>query len=196
MLAGTMRIHLVGPGGAGKSTVGALLSDRLNTPFVDLDRWFCARSGDISDFLQRYGYQAYARENVDAYRSIAAEDGVTALSSGFMTYPEEVHPSYAEIRAAIAESSKTFVLLPSLDVETCVAEIVRRQVHRPLGLGASHEEAKIRERFPIYMALPALKVTTLQSPDTVVTEIINVLLPNSALRTTSGTEQSRSGRIA
>jgi hypothetical protein len=30
-----------------------------------------------------------------------------------------------------------FVLLPSFDFETCVAEIVRRQVHRPLGLVAA-----------------------------------------------------------
>ena len=172
-----MRIHLVGPGGAGKSTVGALLSDRLNTPFVDLDRCFRERSGDISHFLQRYGYQEYARENVDVYRSIVFEGGVIALSSGFMTYPDDVHPSYAQIRAAIAESSTTFVLLPSLDVETCVAEIVRRQVQRRLGLVASHEEAKIRERYLIYMALPALKVTTLQSPDAVVTEIIDTVLP-------------------
>jgi shikimate kinase len=166
-----MRIHLVGPGGAGKSTVGVLLSARLTTPFLDLDRCFRECAGDISDYLQRCGYQAYARENVDVYRSITAEGGVMALSSGFMTYAEEIHPSYAEIRAAIAESPTTFVLLPSLDVETCVAEIVRRQVHRPFGLVASREETKIRERFPIYTALPAPKVTTLQSPDAVVTEI-------------------------
>jgi hypothetical protein len=74
-----------------------------------------------------------------------------------MTYAEEVHPCYLETRIAIAESSTTFVLLPSLDLETCVAEVVRRQVHRPLGLVASREEAKIRERFAIYMALPAPK---------------------------------------
>jgi shikimate kinase len=177
-----MKIHLAGPGGAGKSTVGVLLSDRLNSPFVDLDSCFRECAGDISDYLQRYGYQAYARKNVDVYRSSASEDGVIALSSGFMTYAEEVHPTYAEIRAAIAESSTTFVLLPSLDVETCVAEIVRRQVQRPLGLVlvASQEEAKIRERFTIYMALPALKVTTLQSPDAVVTEIMDILRHGSA----------------
>jgi shikimate kinase len=170
-----MKIHLVGPGGAGKSTVGVLLSDQLNTPFVDLDTCFRECAGDISDYLQDYGYQAYARKNVDVYLSIAIEDAVLAPSSGFMTYADEVHPSYAETRAAIAERSTTFLLLPSLDLETCVAEIVRRQVHRALGLVASREEAKIRERFTIYMALPAPKVTTLQPPDAVVAEIINVL---------------------
>jgi shikimate kinase len=171
-----MKIQLVGPGGAGKSTVGVLLSERLQTRFVDLDQCFRQREGDISNYLQRYGYQAYARQNVEVYRSIAAaDDGVMALSSGFMTYAEAVHPRYVEIRAAIAESSMTFVLLPSLDLETCVAEIVRRQAQRPLRLVVWREESKIRERFPIYMALPTLKVTTLPPPDEVVTEIVNVL---------------------
>jgi hypothetical protein len=53
---------------------------------------------------------------------------------------EAVHPSYVEIRAAIAEGSMTFVLFPSLDLETCVTEIVRRQAQRPLGLVAWREE--------------------------------------------------------
>ena len=177
----SMTIHLVGPGGAGKSTIGALLADRLEVPFVDLDRCFFEREGDISDYLQRCGYEAYARQNVEVYRSIAAtENAVMVLSSGFMTYPEEVHPRYVEIRAAIAESSTTFVLLPSLDLEACVAEIVRRQVRRPLGLLASREEAKIRKRFSIYMGLRALKVETMRSPDEVVLEIVDALPANAA----------------
>jgi shikimate kinase len=47
-----MKIHVAGPGGAGKSTVGVLLSDRLQTPFVDLDQCFREREGDISDYWQ------------------------------------------------------------------------------------------------------------------------------------------------
>jgi shikimate kinase len=168
-----MKIHLVGPGGAGKSAVGFLLS------VVDLDTRFRECAGDISDYLHHGGYQAYARKNVDVYRSITTENGVLALSSGFMTYAEEVHPSYAETRAAIAESSTTIVLLPSLDLETCVTEIVRRQVHRPLGLVASHEEAKIRERFGFYLALRAPRVTTMRAPEAAVAEIINFLQQSS-----------------
>ena len=33
-------IHLVGPGGAGKTTIGAALADRLAVPFRDLDAEF------------------------------------------------------------------------------------------------------------------------------------------------------------
>lgn len=169
-------IHLVGPGGAGKSTIGVRLADRLNVPFIDLDACFLAQEGDISDYLRRCGYDAYANRNVEVYLSIAAAEGVIALSSGFMTYSKEVHSGYTKIRSAIAESMTAFVLLPSFDFETCVAEIVRRQVQRSLGLLTSHEEAKIRQRFSIYMALPALKVETMRPPDEIVTEILGVFI--------------------
>ncbi len=54
-------IRLIGPGGAGKSTIGALLAERLNLPFLDLDRHLASRVGDISDYINRHGYNAYAR---------------------------------------------------------------------------------------------------------------------------------------
>jgi shikimate kinase len=82
-------IRLIGPGGAGKSTIGALLAERLDVPFVDLDRHFAARIGDISEYIGRHGYDTYARENVEAYCSLFRGDtrpDVVALSSGFMTY--------------------------------------------------------------------------------------------------------------
>jgi shikimate kinase len=40
-------IQLVGPGGAGKTTTGAALAERLGVPFVDLDAEFAASSGDL-----------------------------------------------------------------------------------------------------------------------------------------------------
>lgn len=82
-------IRLIGPGGAGKSTIGALLAQRLNVPFLDLDRHLAGRVGDISEYINRHGYDAYARENVEAYCSLfrgGVRPNVLALSSGFMTY--------------------------------------------------------------------------------------------------------------
>jgi hypothetical protein len=52
---------------------------------------------------------------------------------------------------------------------------VRRQVRRPFALVASREETKIRERFPIYMALRAAKVTTQQPGENVAEEIVDAL---------------------
>ncbi len=168
-------IQLVGPGGAGKSTVGAMLARRLGWPFHDLDREFERRRGDIDTFIQAHGYPTYAHENVAVYLELVPglEDCVLALSSGFMVYPTSVHPACSGVTAAIARSRTTVVLLPSLDLETCVAETVRRQLGRPLcRRDPAREETVIRARFDRYMALPAPKVETMRSPDEVVAAIL------------------------
>jgi len=60
-------IQLVGPGGAGKTTVGAALAERIGVSFVDLDAEFAATGGDISAYLEKRGYAAYAGRNVSLY---------------------------------------------------------------------------------------------------------------------------------
>ena len=168
-------ITLIGPGGAGKSTVGPLIAKRLSTAFVDLDQRFATRAGDISRYIDRFGYSAYARENVETYDSLLHEgigQFVAALSSGFMTYPRDIHPQYARLREHIEESPTTFVLVPSLNCDTCVAETVRRQLARPFARSAGKEEAVIRERFPIYVGLRARKIETMRPLTTVVDELV------------------------
>jgi shikimate kinase len=53
-------IRLIGPGGAGKSTIGARLAERLDVTFLDLDRHLVARVGDISEYIGRHGYGVFA----------------------------------------------------------------------------------------------------------------------------------------
>ncbi|HEX8430184.1 MAG TPA: shikimate kinase [Longimicrobium sp.] len=183
-------IWLIGPGGAGKSTTGPLLAKRLHLPFRDLDVEFTAGFGDIDGFIATEGYQAYAHANIEAYGLVARDEphAVLALSSGFMTYPPEVHPSYSVIRPEIACSRDTFVLLPSLDLETCVAETVRRQMARPLTRRSpSREEAVIRERFVIYRSLPARKIATNRPASDVAAEIA------ARIQQTSQAEQTLPG---
>jgi hypothetical protein len=100
-------IHLIGPGGAGKTTTGAALAGRLDVPFVDLDAEFAASRGDLSAYLDAHGYAAYAAENVSLYCALtsAAEPiRVVALSSGFMTYRRDVHPGYPGLREKVAST--------------------------------------------------------------------------------------------
>jgi shikimate kinase len=172
-------INLVGPGGAGKSTVGSELASRLDLPFIDLDLEFMEHVGDISHHINHRGYHSYASENVRLCLSIMATSGqgVIALSSGFMAYPESVHPAYPALRSDISKSPTTFVLLPSLDLETCVDEIVRRQVARPIGRSPEREEAVIHERYGIYMAIPATKIETMRPVTEVVEQMIAQLPP-------------------
>jgi shikimate kinase len=176
-------IQLIGPGGAGKTTIGARLAERLAIRFIDLDAEFVNRHGNISAHLDSHGYQAYAARNVGLYSDLVnglTRPAVVALSSGFMTYPDDIHPAYLARRQRIASSPSTFVLLPSVDVETCVAETVRRQLERPFARTAKREEQVIRERFPLYMRLPSRKIETLPSIETVVAELVSVLAAQQA----------------
>lgn len=88
-------IHLIGPGGAGKSTVAPHVATLLGCPALDLDRAFEAAHGDIDHYIQAHGYVAYAAANVATYLANRSRpSAVFALSSGFMVYPETCTPVY------------------------------------------------------------------------------------------------------
>jgi shikimate kinase len=173
-----VEIRLVGPGGAGKSTIGALLAESLDLTFVDLDRCFTDRMGDISECIRRHGYDAYARGNVETYCSMflgKSRPGVVALSSGFMTYAHDIHPEYARVRRVLEQHHRTFALLPSLDRDVCVAETVRRQIARPFGRSSVEEETVIRARFDIHIAMPMRKIETMRPVAAIVDEILTMV---------------------
>jgi hypothetical protein len=96
-----------------------------------------------------------------------------------MTYSSDAHPEYARVRREIEECTHTFVLLPSLDREVCVAETVRRQVTRPFGTSPGREESVIRARFEIYTALPVRKVETMRAAAVILDEILAALSSES-----------------
>ncbi len=176
-------VQLVGPGGAGKTTIGAALAERLGARFADLDAEFGTRHGNISAYLDTHGYEAYAEQNVGLYLDLVGglvRPDIVALSSGFLTYPDGIHPDCLALRQRVASSPSTFVLFPSADVETCVNEIVRRQLRRPFARSAEREEEAIRERFSIYFGLAACKVQTMQPIEAVVAELVAALAAQQA----------------
>jgi shikimate kinase len=70
----------------------------------------------------------------------------------------------------------TFVLMPSLDRNVCVAETVRRQMGRPFARTPAKEEAVIRRRFETYLAVPVRKIETMRTVAEVVDEIVLALV--------------------
>jgi hypothetical protein len=103
-------IQLVGPGGVGKTTIGSALAQRLALRFVDLDAEFGARYGNISVYLDAHRYEVYAERNVGLYSDLVGgpnRPDIVALSSGFMTYPDDIHPAYRAWHQRIASSPLT-----------------------------------------------------------------------------------------
>ena len=77
-------VVLVGPPGAGKSTVGALVAQRLGVAFRDTDDDVEADAGKpITDIFVDDGEPAFrALERAAVERALAEHDGVLALGSG------------------------------------------------------------------------------------------------------------------
>jgi len=67
-------LHLIGPGGAGKTSAGQILAERLGWQFVDLDQCFMACAGDLARFIAEQRYDGYARFRSDAAPEDIASD--------------------------------------------------------------------------------------------------------------------------
>ena len=78
------RFVLIGPPGAGKSTIGAMLARRLKISFVDTDKEIAARAGkSISDIFVVDGESAFRAVEKDVVSEELQKDvGVLALGGG------------------------------------------------------------------------------------------------------------------
>lgn len=81
---------LVGPPGAGKSTVGRVLARRLAVPFTDVDDVIVARAGKaIADMFVDDGEDAFrALERDVVADTLRSTSGVLALGGGSVLAPE------------------------------------------------------------------------------------------------------------
>jgi len=77
-------VVLVGPPGAGKTSVGQVLARRMGRPFTDVDVLIVQRAGKpIADMFTQDGEDAFrALERVVVAEALVATDGVLALGGG------------------------------------------------------------------------------------------------------------------
>ncbi|WP_246637202.1 shikimate kinase [Burkholderia catarinensis] len=176
----SLLVHLIGPGGAGKTTVGAIVADRLNWRFLDVDHCFLASHGNIAEFIRHHGYIEYATRNVRLYEKLRrgiAEPAICAVSSGFMLYPADVVPGYSALRRCIEADPHTVLLLPAFDLESCARLIVERQMSRPyLNANEADETRKIRDRFPAFMRLNCKRLASSGSPEQLAADLERIIV--------------------
>jgi shikimate kinase len=146
------RVVLVGPPGAGKSTVAALLASRWGVAACDTDDLIEARAGKpIADIFVDDGEVAFrALESAAVADALASERGVVALGGGAVTS--------AATRALLASQRVVF-----LDVGLpAAAARVGLGVTRPLLLGnvRSQLKALLDARRPLYEEVAELTVVT------------------------------------
>ncbi|MEU3789950.1 shikimate kinase [Streptomyces fructofermentans] len=105
------RVVLVGPMGVGKSTVGALLAERLGCGYRDTDEDIVAEQGrTVADIFVDEGEPAFRGiEKRAVGRALAEHDGVLALGGGSVLDPDT--------RALLAGHTVVYL---SMDVEEAV----------------------------------------------------------------------------
>jgi len=140
----TRTVALVGLMGAGKTSIGRRLAQRLNLPFIDADAEIeAAAGGTIEDIFERHG-EAVFRDGERRVIARLLEQPTHVLATGGGAFMD---PS---TRALLKAKSITVWLKADLDL--MLARVVRRN-NRPLlkaGDPRAVLERLIAERYPVY----------------------------------------------
>ena len=137
-------IVLVGLMGAGKTSIGRRLADKMGLPFVDADHEIEAAAGkSIADIFAEHG-EAYFRDGERKVIARLIENGEQILATGGGAY---MNP---ETRARIQDGAVCVWL--KADLELLMKRVMKRN-DRPL-LRTADPEAVMRrlieERYPVY----------------------------------------------
>lgn len=163
---------IVGPGGAGKSTLGSILAFRLERTLIDQDHCFIERFGRIDVYIKERGYEQYKRDNshlADDLSQNVQQPTLLVTSSGFLA-PDTPGGALALSRS-VAGRGYSVSLLPSLDMDAATEIIVDRQMSRGYALDAAREAAKFRERFEAYKSAGDMLVVSCAAPERIAAEI-------------------------
>ena len=160
-------VFLVGPMGAGKSTIGRLLAKELGIPFKDSDREIEARTGaDIPWIFDVEGEEGFREREEAMIAELVQEQGIVLATGGGVVMREAN-------RSALADNGLVVYLCTSVDQQL---QRTAKDRQRPL-LQTADPEKVLRElmakRDPLYREIAHLVIETDQrGPKTVVTSII------------------------
>jgi shikimate kinase len=156
---------LIGTMGAGKSTVGEIVADRLGVGFLDTDRMVEERAGKpVQDIFVDDGEPAFRElERETVAQALADHDGVLALGGGAVLDPGT--------QALLAPHQVVFLRVGLADA----VKRVGLGAGRPLLLGNVRARIKqiLDERTHVYQGLARITVDTDgRTPEDVAAEII------------------------
>ncbi len=135
---------LVGLMGAGKTSVGKRLAERLGRPFVDADREIETLAGmSVSDIFERMGEDRFRAEERRVIAELLSRQGLVLATGGgaFMN---------GDTRRLIAQNALSIWL--KADINLLLGRVTRRNTRPLLATGDPRAilESLIETRYPVY----------------------------------------------
>ena len=168
------RILLTGFMGAGKTTVGILLAERLGWRFIDLDQHVEERSGDsIAGIFARHGEPHFRALETESLASIlGAGNIVIALGGGALDSPQN--------REAVAAAPGTLLVFLDAPLQTLLRRVSNQSEQpdapiRPLLADPAGVSARHSARMPHYRTAALHVDTSALDPHAVAAQILDSL---------------------
>ncbi|WP_440615791.1 shikimate kinase AroK [Cysteiniphilum sp. 6C5] len=167
----TQNVFLIGPVGAGKSTIGRQLANELKLDFVDSDREIEQRCGvDIDWIFDIEGEEGFRKREQEVLGDLATRQGIVlATGGGAIILPEN--------RTLLSSRGKVVYLQASIEQQL---ERTAKDKKRPL-LQVDDKEAQLKklmaEREPLYREIADITIETSETTvRNVVQKITNLLM--------------------
>lgn len=129
-----MKIVLVGYMGSGKSTLGKLLSKKLNINFIDLDDYIIAQVNmSIPELFKTKGELFFRKKERECLQELLSKKASFILATGGGT------PCYGDNLGLIQEKT-TYDFYLKLSIPSLVERLLPEKEHRPLLKDISNEE--------------------------------------------------------
>ncbi len=165
------RIALIGLRGGGKTTLGALLAQRLGVPFIELDREIERRSGaTLSEIFDMFGQETFRRAERDALDDVLRRhpNFVIATSGSIVTEPGTLE---------LLLSSCLTVWLRA-EPEDHMNRVMAQGDMRPMAKSGRAMEDLIsilKSREPLYAKAEASLFTSGKTPEQNLTELLRIV---------------------
>ena len=165
------RVALIGLRGGGKSTLGRMLAERIDVPFIELDREIERRSGaSLSEIFDMFGQETFRRAEREALDDVLRRHKhfVIATSGSIVTEPGTLELLLASC----------FTVWVRAEPEEHMKRVMAQGDMRPMANNARAMEdlvSILKSREPLYTKAGAVLVTTDKTPEQNLTELLRLV---------------------